>query len=60
LLLCASTERSALAVSPRNPPNQKRRKTDKESLRVREGNEPKPGLKNFQNVGDVPKHTAGL
>jgi hypothetical protein len=26
----------------------------------REGNEPKPGLKNFQNVGDVPKHTAGL
>jgi hypothetical protein len=61
LLLCASTERSALAVFPvktRQTKNAERR-----TKRVSESGKergPRLGLRDFQNVGDVQKHTAGL
>jgi hypothetical protein len=61
LLLCASTERSALAVflvKTRQTKNAERR-----TKRVSESGKergPRLGLRDFQNVGDVQKHTAGL
>ena len=62
MLLRTSTEQMTLAVFPtENPLNQRRRKAEQREHLVREEHEPlAEPVKNFRNVGDVEKDTAGL